>query len=279
MDSKIDWLSLLIECEKKVKIHIRDVNKLESTQIDLGVGAGGDPIKMVDVVAEKAITEVMVQQGISFTLISEETGIKKFRETPDECYITVDPIDGTTNFVRGLPFYCSSIAVSRQPFLSHVFAAIVTDLHHDFSYIAVEGKGAYRDGKKLFPSTIASLEEAMIGLDLNTHTVNDIAPHLTDLIRETKHIRHFGANALELCYVANGLTDAFVDIRGRLRTTDVAGAFFILKEAGGIVTTPEGQPLDAKLSPTQRIKFVASGNKEIHKEILDLLKQSKEKQC
>jgi fructose-1,6-bisphosphatase/inositol monophosphatase family enzyme len=79
--------------------------------------------------------------------------------------------------------------------------------------------------------------------------------------------------------VANGLTDAFVDIRGRLRTTDVAGAFFILKEAGGIVTTPEGQPLDAKLSPTQRIKFVASGNKEIHKEILDLLKQSKEKQC
>ncbi len=62
---------------------------------------------------------------------------------------------------------------------------------------------------------------------------------MTGLIAQTKHIRHYGANALELCYVAEGLTDAFVDLRGRLRTTDVAAGFLIIKEAGGLVTTPD----------------------------------------
>ena len=81
----------------------------------------------------------------------------------------------------------------------------------------------------------------MIGLDLNTYKVKEIAPKLTAFIAQTKHISHFGANALELCYVADGLTDAFVDIRGKLRTTDVAAGFLILKEAGGIMTTPDNQ--------------------------------------
>jgi myo-inositol-1(or 4)-monophosphatase len=107
---------------------------------------------------------------------------------------------------------------------------------------------------------------------LNTYKIKPLAPKLSNLIQATKHIRHFGANALELCYVADGLTDAFVDIRGKLRTTDVAAGFFILKQAGGIVTSPEGAPVDATMDPKQTVKFVASGNKEIHEQILKLLK-------
>jgi myo-inositol-1(or 4)-monophosphatase len=107
---------------------------------------------------------------------------------------------------------------------------------------------------------------------LNTYKVKKVAPKISDLIQATKHIRHFGANALELCYVADGLTDAFVDIRGKLRTTDVAAGFFIIKEAGGIVTSPEGNPIDVKLDPRQTLKFVASGNREIHEKILKLIK-------
>ena len=80
-------------------------------------------------------------------------------------------------------------------------------------------------------------------MDLNTYKAQEVAPRLTALIAQTKHIRHFGANALELCFVADGLTDAFVDIRGKLRTTDVAAGFLILKEAGGIVTTPDNRAL------------------------------------
>jgi len=102
--------------------------------------------------------------------------------------------------------------------------------------------------------------------------VKEIASQLTDLIKHTKHIRHFGANALELCFVAGGLTDAFVDIRGKLRTTDVAAGFLMIKEAGGIITSPDGEAVDVKLDPKQKLKFVASGNKEIHKLILSLVK-------
>ena len=174
--------------------------------------------------------------------------------------------------VRGLPFYASSIAVSRKPVISEVYAGLVTDLFHDITYTALEGKGAYRDGKKITPSKVTNLDEAVIGLDLNTYKVKEVVPRLTDLIGKTKHIRHYGANALELCYVANGLTDAFVDIRGKLRTTDVAAGFLIIKEAGGLVTTPENKVLDNKLDPKQTLKFVASGNKQIHETILSLVK-------
>jgi myo-inositol-1(or 4)-monophosphatase len=156
---------------------------------------------------------------------------------------------------------------------------LVADLFHDVTYTAQAGKGAYRDGEKIKPSPVVSLEEALIGLDLNTYKVREVAPQLTRLIQKTKHIRHFGANALEICYVADGTTDAFVDIRGKLRATDVAASFLILREAGGIVTTPEGKALDVKLDPKQKLKFVASGNARIHKTILSLIRSRKETRC
>jgi len=280
MEPQRDWLPILIRCKENVKVHIQPLLKtLSEPQPDLGKGAGGDPMKLVDLAAEKAIIEVLLQHGISFTLISEESGVKQFGEAPKQSYLTVDPIDGTTNLVRGLPFYASSIAVSSAPVLSAVHTALVTDLFHDITYTAQEGKGARRNGEKITPSTLTSLEEAVIGLDLNTYKVGNIAPQLTSLIRRTKHIRHFGANALELCYVADGTTDAFVDIRGKLRTTDMAGGFLIIKEAGGKITTPDGKGLDVKLDPKQKTKFVAAGNTQIHKTILSLIRSKKEAKC
>jgi myo-inositol-1(or 4)-monophosphatase len=186
--------------------------------------------------------------------------------------VTVDPIDGTTNLMHGLPFYACSIAVSLEPMLASVNAGIVADLVHNITYTAFEGKGAYRDGKKIQTSKTASLDEAVVGLDLNTYKVKEVVPKLTAFIAETKHIRHFGANALELCYVANGLTDAFVDVRGKLRTTDVAAGFLIIKEAGGIVASPNNQELNVELDPKRTLSFIVSGNPEIHKKILNLVR-------
>jgi myo-inositol-1(or 4)-monophosphatase len=272
MKSQTDWMKILVRCKENVKKRIRPhLTTLGEPQPDLGKGAGGDPIRMVDLAAEKAIIEIM-QQHVEFTLISEESGVKEFGNAAEQCYVTVDPIDGTTNLVRGIPFYASSIAVSSKPTLSTVYAALVTDLFHDTTYTAQEGKGAFRDGKKIVTSTITSLDEALVGLDLNSYKVKEIAPQLTDLIQKTKHIRHFGANALELCYVADGTTDAFIDIRGKLRTTDMAAGFLIVKEAGGTMTSPLGHDLDVKLDPKQKVKFIASGNTQIHKTILSLVK-------
>ena len=273
MKAQPDWFTILTECknnvEKSIKPHLKTLNE---PQPNLGKGAGGDAMKPVDLAAEKAIVETLQKSNISFSLISEELGFEKFGETPEDCFVTIDPIDGTTNLVRGLPFYASSIAISRKPVMSEVYAGLVTDLSRDITYLALEGKGAYRDGEKIKTSNISLMDEAVIGLDLNTYKVKEIAPKLTALIEVTKHIRHFGANALELCYVANGLTDAFVDIRGKLRTTDVAAGFLIIKEAGGLVTTPDNKPINVKLDPKQSLKFVASGNKKIHQTILGLVK-------
>ncbi|MCL2643222.1 MAG: D-fructose 1,6-bisphosphatase [Candidatus Bathyarchaeota archaeon] len=273
MNTQQNWFKILTNCkdniEKAIKPHLKTLNE---PQPDLGKGAGGDTIKPVDLAAEKAIINTLQNHNISFSLISEESGFEEYGNTPKECYVTIDPIDGTTNLLRGLPFYASSIAISKKPVMTEVYAALVTDLHHNITYIAQEGKGAYRDGEKIKTSQITTLQEAVLGMDLNTYKVAEIAPKLTDLIQQTRHIRHYGANALELCYVANGLTDAFVDIRGKLRTTDVAAGFLIIKEAGGLVTDIDKQPINVKLDPKQTLKFVASSNTKIHETILELVK-------
>jgi fructose-1,6-bisphosphatase/inositol monophosphatase family enzyme len=75
--------------------------------------------------------------------------------------------------------------------------------------------------------------------------------------------------------VADGKTDAFIDIRGKLRTTDVAAAWLIIREAGGIITTPEGKPLDVTLDPKQKVEFIAAANKKIYERILSLTKAEK----
>jgi myo-inositol-1(or 4)-monophosphatase len=275
MKSQNNWQDILNECKNKVQASIQPcVKTIRDPQPNLGMGAGGDVMKPVDLAAETAILDTLNEHGVSFTLISEESGVKKFGGEAESCFVTIDPIDGSTNFMHGLPFYACSIAVSRKRTLNDVYAGLVTDLAHEVTYIAFEGKGAYRDGKKIETSKTAALEEAVVGLDLNTYKVKEVVPKLTDLIAKTKHIRHFGANALELCYVANGLTDAFVDIRGKLRTTDVAAGFLILKEAGGIVTKPDNQGLNVELDPKQTVSFVASGNMEIHNKIINLVKSA-----
>ncbi len=273
MGMLVDWQRVLAKCSENVRDHIQPlISALDEPQPDLGTGAGGDKIKLVDLVAEKAIVETLLQNGLPFTLVSEESGVQKYGTAPNDFYVTVDPIDGTTNLVRGLPFYCTSIAVSDMPRLSSVFAACVADLFHEVTYVALSSKNqVFRNGGKIRSSSTKVLDEAVIGVDLNTYKMKAIAPQLTDFFYVTKHVRHFGANALELCYVAEGLTDAFVDIRGKLRTTDVAAGFFIVKKAGGIITSPDGQPVESELDPKNTVKFVASGNEDIHKKILDSL--------
>jgi myo-inositol-1(or 4)-monophosphatase len=273
MQNQIDWQQIFTECKSNIQTAIKPCLKnLKAPQPNLGIGAGGDLMKPVDLAAETAIVNTLRGHDVSFTLISEESGIKKYGAKPEDCFLCVDPIDGTTNLMHGLPFYCSSIAVSNKPEIANVYAGMVIDLVHNVTYMAFKGEGAYRNRKKMETSKTASLDEAVVGLDLNTFKSNAVVPKVTTLIENTKHIRHYGANALEICYVANGLTDAFIDLRGKIRTTDVAAGFLIVKEAGGVVTTPDNKTLNVKLDPTQKLSFIASGNLQIHQKIVNLVK-------
>ncbi len=260
-----------MDCSKRIRADVLKFFGTPEAGLGFGVGAGGDIMKKIDLVAEIALTKVLEKNDVSYTLISEESGIKKIGETPEGCYVTVDPVDGSTNAVRGLPFIATSIAVSKKPFLQDVEAAIVTDLYRDIAYTAMKGKGARRNGKKITPSKKASLEEAVVGVDFKALKTKPHLDRLAPILEKAKHIRHLGANALEICYVADGTEDAFVDVRGKLRATDAAAACLILKESGGLMVTPEGKEIDVPLVPTQGISFIAAGNKPLYEKIAKLL--------
>ncbi len=238
-----------------------------------GIGAGGDVIKKIDLAAENALILTLQDHGVSCTLISEEIGTKEIGSNPSSFYLTTDPLDGTTNAVRGVPFMAISLAVSKRPYLKDVETALVYDPVHDITYTAERGKEALRNRKRIQPSSKTSLEEeAVVGVDFNTLKMRELMPRLIPLIEKTKHLRHFGADALEICYVADGTTDAFIDIRGKLRVTDIAAAYLILREAGGIMVAPEGNELNVALDATQRVAFIAAANRTFYAKIQKLLK-------
>jgi myo-inositol-1(or 4)-monophosphatase len=158
--------------------------------------------------------------------------------------------------------------------LSGVEVAVVSDVLRDVIYTAKRNEGAYKNGAKLRPSETARLEEAFVGVDFSTFKSKQVVDQLTQVLERTRHLRHLGANALEICYVADGTTDAFIDIRGKLRITDIAAAYLILLEAGGVFTTPEGTTLNVPLDPKQRVSLVAAANKSMHDTIINMIRKT-----
>jgi len=271
MTMAVEWLDLLESCSQRIRGRVLELFGSAEAQVGLGVGAGGDVMKKIDAVAEEALIKTLRDHGVSCTLISEEAGIRKIGSKPSEVYVIADPVDGTTNAVRGLPFMATSLAVSSASSLQDMKVALVTDLFHGITYTAERGGGALKDGRRIAPSSVSSLEEAVVGVDFNSFKGEKLARLFASLAEKARHLRHLGANALEICYVADGTTDAFIDLRNRLRVTDAAAAHLILKEAGGLMLTPEGLEVDAPLSPTQRISFIAAANTQIYEKIAQIL--------
>jgi len=267
----MNWLPILKKCSQKIRKDILPFYATPNASITFGRGAGGDPMKKIDLIAEKALIEVLEENNASCTLISEETGTKQVGSHPHEYYLTTDPIDGTTNATRGIPFIATSLAISKTPNLQGVQVALVTDLLHNITYTAQKNKGAHKNNKRIHPSTTTTLEEAVIGIDLATYKVKHIANQITRVLEKTRHPRHLGANALELCYVADGTTDAFIDIRGKLRVTDTTAAHLIVKEAGAVMLTPQGEEINVPLTPTQKVSFIAAANTTLYETIKKLL--------
>jgi len=144
----------------------------------------------------------------------------------------VDPIDGTDESKRMVYF----LLFFHPPFLSKpelddVYAGMVVDLGPRRN---LYGNGRARSvpatANGYIPSKTPSLDEAVVGLDLNAYKAKLNMKIATDLIENIKHTRHFGANALEICQVAAGLIDAFIDLRNQNPHNDVAAGFLIVKE-------------------------------------------------
>lgn len=266
-----DWQQILRECSKNVHANTLHLLQKPYRQRSYGTGAGGDTTFQIDHIAEKTIINTIKHHSIDFTLISEEAGIKKIGKHP-KWHVTIDPIDGTTNALRGIPFVATSIAISEKPQFQSVTHALVMDLHHDITYTAHKGEGAQKNNKEITTAKTNTLQDLTLGIEISVKTPKNIES-ATAIIKNTKHPRHFGADALEICYVADGTTDGFVDLRNKLRVTDMAAAQLILIEAGGIITTPEGKKINLPLEPTQRTSFIAAANKTLHRRLKALITQ------
>ncbi len=263
----------LEEIALEVKRRVQPLLGTERAGKPLGRGAGGDRTKLIDAVAEEAVFSKIREKRLSCVVVSEEKGVTPpFQGSGGDGYLIVDALDGTNNAIRGIAFSCVSLAAADQPKLSKVHAAVVLDLWRGEAFTASKGGGALLNGKPISPSDNQSLSRALIGVDLNPPIPGRWVNGLIRLLRAVKHSRHFGANALEMCYVACGRLEAFVELRGRMRVTDLAASQLIVREAGGLLVDEFGKPLDSPAdTPGRRLSFIAAGNKPILRQIYSLL--------
>jgi myo-inositol-1(or 4)-monophosphatase len=221
----------------------------------MGRGAGGDISRRIDLMAEKTVIEALKKRGVDTTIIGEECGRIEGRKG----YVIMDAIDGTTNSSRRIPFYCCSLAYATEFRLSAVTDAAIIDLSNGDLYYASKGRGAFCNGKRI--RVKESGVDTVIGMNVSgigDDTIKQLAP----VMKKAAHVRLFGAVALELCYLARGILDASLDLRGKIRPTDIAAAFLIAKEAGAKVHSGGGE-LDADLDMQTRISFVATANDNV----------------
>lgn len=225
----------------------------------MGRGAGGDISRKIDLVAEKTVLEVLKKRGIDATIIGEECG----RIEGKKGFVIMDGIDGTTNAVRRIPFYCCSLAYATEFKLSAVTHAAVIDLVTGDLYYASKGSGAFLNGKRLRAKGTGDM---VVGMNVSG-IGPDVVGRLSPVMSKVGHARQFGAIALEMCFLARGQLDASIDLRGKIRPTDIAGACLIVREAGGRVYSGDGVELDAELGVDTRLSVIATADRKIYVEL------------
>jgi myo-inositol-1(or 4)-monophosphatase len=225
----------------------------------------------IDATAARILLRRLKDSERSFILISEECGEIHFGSNPKE-YLIVDEVDGTTNATHGIPFYATSLAICSGPHLSTAEQGIVMNLTNGDTYQATRGEGARKNGSKLQPSQNHNLKEALLVLDASPTSPSSIE-QVIPLVEKCNHVRHYGAAALELCLLAEGRIDAFVDLRERLRITDVAAALLILREAGAVAVGHPRNRLNARLRHNEKVSFAAAGNQVLLEKVEDALRR------
>lgn len=261
-----EWERLLLAATAKVRVTVAALALKGEKGRSVGIGASGDRTLVADRAAEDELMKVLLTvRGTK--VLSEEAGLKGNMD--GRTLAVVDPLDGSSNFARGIPFYCTSVAVVEGRSLNDIVVGVVRDLVSGDVYHAVKGRGTKKNGAPVNTGGVNEISQAVLGIDMSRGGP-ELVKKLARLIGHAKRQVHFGANALELCYVADRTTDAFVDLRGSIRITDIAAAYLIASEAGAVITDPEGRELRADFDLEHRFSFVASSNGTLHKEILRL---------
>ncbi|HKM41195.1 MAG TPA: bifunctional fructose-bisphosphatase/inositol-phosphate phosphatase [Methanocorpusculum sp.] len=252
-------------CEKIVPIITDALASLIGTEYgaeELCMGADNTPTERLDKIAEDIVLAAFREHKVCKYLLSEEAGMVDIGGESGIAYL--DPVDGSFNAGAGIPFYALSIGLSDG---EKMVAGYVRNLASDETFTAIRGQGAYLNGK---PIGVSKKTE----LNTSAMCVYARAPEMMALLQRGFHIRRvrkLGASAIELCYVACGRLDGFLDLRTTLRITDAAAGILICEEAGGIVSLPDGSPVsfpdDVRLG-----RPILAANPVIHTKVSEIMR-------
>jgi myo-inositol-1(or 4)-monophosphatase len=221
------------EAGKFLKYSVGKVRKIETKE-----GEERNLVSEIDRGSEEKIISLIKRHYPAHGILAEESG----GSDPDAEYKwIIDPLDGTTNFLHGLPVFCVTIGIERR---GEIIAGVVYDPNQDILYTAEKGCGAYMNGRRMKVSTTGKLINSL----LMTGFPYDVAQnpehaveHFVNFLMEARGIRRFGSAALDLCYVAAGRLDGFWEVN--LHPWDMAAGILLVTEAGGKVSDFAGAPL------------------------------------
>jgi len=264
------WIGVLRGIGKTLLEKIPQIAGSADASVSIGRGASGDQTFLIDETAERIIIgalEKTADKGTGFTLISEECGIKEYG-AESNVLILVDPIDGSNNAKRGVPYYAVSIAVLNGKRLEDLLAGYVLDLSSGKEYWAIKGEGAWCNGKRIECHGSEELDMVAYEASVPKKDIDTILPAL----RSARKVRCLGAIALDLAIMANGAIDLLL-VATPSRSFDFAAGMLILKEAGGIITSMDGSDISGINAGLERtVPLIAAANKNLHSKAVELIK-------
>jgi myo-inositol-1(or 4)-monophosphatase len=254
-----DWLATCRLCVADVRAVLEQLPTRAEREPVLRVGEGGDDTTAIDQAAEDAIVARLSAAVTDFVLVSEELGERVFGQG-GPIRVVADPIDGSVNAKRGIPFFALSIAIANGPTMGDVHFAYVYDFGSGEEWTAERGRGAFLDGARLGSQRPKSTIEILSFEGTTTPAIADRVPAVLELAHR---IRVMGSLALSLCHLAAGRVDGVVSLKPA-RSVDIAAAQLLVRECGLAIDLFEDPPFEAALldlSPRSRV--AAAGSSEL----------------
>ena len=256
-------LNVMVKAARKAARQlIRDFGEVEKLQVSLK--GPGNFVSLADKRAEETLKQELLTARPNYSFVGEEGGKVEGSDTSHTWY--VDPLDGTTNFLHGIPQFAISIGLERE---GAVIAGLVYNPISDEMFIAEKGKGAFLNDQRIRVSGRRSLHDAVVACGLPHRGRGDLALFRSEFVavqEQVAGLRRFGAAALDLAFVAAGRLDIYWE--RNLSSWDMAAGILLVREAGGYASDCDGT--DAIFAKGH----IVAGNETLQKELLKILSRS-----
>ena len=253
------WLEVCRAAVADIKTVLAELPTRVEREPVLQAGVGGDDTTAIDAAAELAVVRRLEQLNESFTLVSEELGERTFG-SGEPWRVVCDPIDGSLNAKRDIPFFSLSLAVADGPAMGDVVFGYVYDFGTGEEWTAERGRGAFLNGVRL--GALKPKAEIEI-LSFEATTTAEVAERAAQMVGRAHRLRIMGSLAISLCHLAAGRVDAVCSLKPA-RSVDIAAGQLLVRECGLAIELFEDPPFDeAQLDLIGRSRVVAAGTTEL----------------